>query len=144
MELDTINVVLPRLMSLPCLYSLTIETESDLKDFGQIYRSIFNLSKLKYFKLKAMDGIEHDIDISLPIATNQQLTSIQRLTLDHPCRFNQLHNILSYTSQISHLKIFSANDIRINVNNISSIRLPNLIHLSIEAYIIWNLIRLKC
>ncbi|CAF1040292.1 unnamed protein product [Adineta steineri] len=102
-------------MFLSRLYSLTIETESHLKDFG-------------------MDATDSNMNISLPMASNHQLTSIEHLIIDHPCCFNQLNNILSYVPQVSYLKFFSVNDNEIDMKNISSMRLSYLTHFDIEAY----------
>ncbi|CAF2673102.1 unnamed protein product [Rotaria sp. Silwood2] len=71
-EPDLLISLLPKLIYLPRLFSLTIDTWSALKDLGNIYQLIFNLRKLKYIKYKATESDDFDITVSLSIATNEQ------------------------------------------------------------------------
>ncbi|CAF5168493.1 unnamed protein product, partial [Rotaria sp. Silwood1] len=87
-ESNVLISLLPTLTCLPRLFSLTIETWSNIKDLGNIYRLIFNLPKLKYIKFKAIESNNFDIIISLPIATNEQISSIEYLIMDHHCAFD--------------------------------------------------------
>ncbi|CAF5114504.1 unnamed protein product [Rotaria sp. Silwood1] len=104
---DVLVSFLPTLTYLPRLFSLTIETWSNIKDLDNIYRLIFNLPKLKYIKFKAMESND-DITISLPIATNEQISSIEHLIIEHPCAFDELFAITSYTHHQSFFLIFQS------------------------------------
>ncbi|CAF3584337.1 unnamed protein product [Rotaria sp. Silwood1] len=62
-EPDLLNTLLPKLIYLPRLFSLIIDTWSAQKELGDTYRLIFNLPKLKYIKYTAMES--NDIDITI-------------------------------------------------------------------------------
>ncbi|CAF1337297.1 unnamed protein product [Rotaria sordida] len=126
--------LLPTLTCLPRLFSLTIEIWSNIKDLGNIYRLIFNLPKLKYIKFKAMESSDFNITISLPIATNEQISSIEHLIIEHPCAFDELSAITSYTPHLHHLKFLSLTNRKVNIRRIKPMILPNLTHLSIHIY----------
>ncbi|CAF1041850.1 unnamed protein product [Adineta steineri] len=129
-----VNLIVPKLNDLPRLFSLTINTDYDVEDYDNIYRFIFNLPKLKYFKCEGMDSKDFEINTSLPIASNEQFSPIEHFTIDHACTFEQFVKLISYTPQVNHLKCLDLNDNQINLNFPSSMRLTNLTHLSIEAY----------
>ncbi|CAF1363935.1 unnamed protein product [Rotaria sordida] len=133
-EPDILISLLPKLICLPRLFSLIIDTCSIEKDLGDIYRLIFNLPKLKYIKYTAIESNDFDIKISLPIATNEQISSIEHLIMDHPCALDELFVIISYTPHLRHLKFLSLTDRNVNIKNIKPIKLPNLTHLSIHIY----------
>ncbi|CAF4138930.1 unnamed protein product [Rotaria sordida] len=133
-EPDILISLLPKLICLPRLFSLIIDTCSIEKDLGDIYRLIFNLPKLKYIKYTAIESNDFDIKISLPIATNEQISSIEHLIMDHPCALDELFVIISYTPYLRHLKFLSLTDRNVNIKNIKPIKLPNLTHLSIHIY----------
>ncbi|CAF4292377.1 unnamed protein product, partial [Rotaria sordida] len=92
-EPDVLISVLPKLTCLPRLFSLTIGTWSIQNDLGDIYRLIFNLKKLKYIKFTSMDSNDYDIIISLPIVTNEQISSIEYLNINHACAFDEIFAI---------------------------------------------------
>ena len=50
-----------------------------------------------------MEPKEYRLTISLPIATNEQFSTIEYLIIDHPCTFNELFSIISYTPQLHRL-----------------------------------------
>ncbi|CAF3940561.1 unnamed protein product [Rotaria sordida] len=131
---DVLISLLPTLTCLPRLFSLTIEIWSNIKDLGNIYRLIFNLPKLKYIKFKAMESSDFNITISLPIATNEQISSIEHLIIEHPCAFDELSAITSYTPHLHHLKFLSLTNRKVNIRRIKPMILPNLTHLSIHIY----------
>ncbi|CAF1660343.1 unnamed protein product, partial [Adineta ricciae] len=132
---NTISVVLHQLIELPRLYSLTIQTEDTIKTFGKIYQLVFTLPKLRYFKCKADEATNEIINKSLPIASLEQLTSIEQLIIDHPCSLKQLVHLVSYTPKLQYLKFLNLNDNnKKNFNFLSSIQLPNLTFLSIQSY----------
>ncbi|CAF4174433.1 unnamed protein product [Rotaria sordida] len=133
-EPDILISIVSKLTYLPRLFSLTIDTWPIQNDLGDIYRLIFNLQKLKYIKFKAMESRDSDITISLPIATNEQICSIEYLIIDHPCAFDELFTIISYTPQLRHLKFLNLTDRNINIRSIKPIILSNLTYLSIYIY----------
>ncbi|CAF3773086.1 unnamed protein product [Rotaria sordida] len=133
-EPDVLISILPKLTCLPRLFSLIIDPWSIQKDLGNIYRLIFNLPKLTYIKYTAMESNDVDITISLPIATNEQITSIEYLIIDHSCAIDELFAITSYTPHLRRLKFLSLTNRNVNIRNIKSMILPNLTHLSIHIY----------
>ncbi|CAF2519258.1 unnamed protein product [Rotaria sp. Silwood2] len=133
-ESDILISVLPKLTYLPRLLSLTIDTWSNLKDLADIYRLIFNLPKLKYIKFTATESNDYDLTISLPIATSEQISSIEHLIMDHPCAFDELFAITSYTPHIRYLKFLSCTNRNVNIRSIEPMILPNLTYLSIHIY----------
>ncbi|CAF2814620.1 unnamed protein product [Rotaria sp. Silwood2] len=130
-EPNTLILLLPKLTRLPLFFSLTIDTWQTLKDLSDVYRLIFDLPKLKYIRLSAMEPEDIDVTVSLPIPTNKQLSTIKYLLIDHPCAFNELFTIISYTFQICHLNFIHKKGSTLKLGNISSITLSNLTHLSI-------------
>jgi hypothetical protein len=104
---------------------------NDFRNLTDIYRLIFNLPMLKYYKFST--GNE-DFSVSLPIATNEQVTSIEYLLIDHFCAFNELSAILSYTPKLRHLKFTHDLNGDPKIGIISSITLSNLVYLSIRIY----------
>ncbi|CAF1093101.1 unnamed protein product [Rotaria sordida] len=133
-EPDLLNKLLPTLIYLPRLFSLIIDTWSSQKELGNTYQLIFNLPKLKYIKYTAMESNDVDITITLPIATNKQITSIEHLIIDHPCAIDELFALTSYTPYLCRLKFLSLTDRNVNINNVKPIILQNLTHLSIRIY----------
>ncbi|CAF1332431.1 unnamed protein product [Rotaria sordida] len=133
-ELDVLISVLPKLTYLSRLLSLTIDIWSNLKDLADIYRLIFNLPKLKYIKFAATESNDDDITISLPMATNEQISSIEYLIMDHPCAIDELFAIISYTPYLRRLKFLSLTDRNVNIRSLKPMILPNLTHLSIRIY----------
>ncbi|CAF1002696.1 unnamed protein product [Adineta steineri] len=122
--------LLVNLSSLPRLVSLTIDAQDSLKDFTEVYRLIFILPKLKYIKCT---GDEDDISISLPIATNEQLSAIEYFIINHHCAFDTLCTLISYTPQLCHLSLLYLSDCDSDNEIILSVILPNLTYLSIES-----------
>jgi hypothetical protein len=122
---------LPKLAHLPRFFSLTIDTEKTLNDLTDVYRLIFDLPKLKYIRFFAMEPETTDITISLPININKQFNNIKNLIIDHPCSFNELFSIISYTSQINRLSFIHKIDSTLKTENISPMILSNLTEISI-------------
>ncbi|CAF4675745.1 unnamed protein product, partial [Rotaria sp. Silwood2] len=69
--------------------------------------------------------------ISLPIVTNQRLSTIEYLSIDHSWTYNELFSIMSYTSQLRRLHLFNAYDFRTNIQSILPITLSKLTDISI-------------
>ncbi|CAF3770227.1 unnamed protein product [Rotaria sp. Silwood1] len=129
---DALIPLLSNLSSLPHLFSLTIET-SDIKEkINDIYRLIFVLPKLKYYRIFSSDS-HHSI--TLPIAMNNQFSPIEYLVINHYCSLNELTCLLSYTPQLRHLtlhKTKSNNDSNITI--LPSIILDNLKSIYLDLY----------
>lgn len=121
-------VLLFYLKALPCLFSLTVSLGSCHDDLGDIYLLIFRLPVLKYFK---MDIWEHQgIDISVPIATDQEFSSIERLVIHHKCSVNALMDLLSYTPRLNY---FYCSDItKCDGDEIKWAGLSNLVQLVVR------------
>ncbi|CAM4847207.1 unnamed protein product [Rotaria magnacalcarata] len=118
------------LTNLSRLRSLNITTEWESWDLTEIYRLVFTSRNLTYFACSSETSM---VSLQLPVATNEQLTTIERLIIDHSCNFNDLSLIVSYTPQLRYLHMSLLDD----ENYSSSKRLPiglfNLTHISIES-----------
>jgi hypothetical protein len=121
--------LLANLYSLPRLFSLTIDTQHTIGDFGDVYRLIFPLPKLKYIKCSSEIYTTCDL---LPMATNEQFSNIKYFTIDHTLVLNELYNLISYVPQLRHLKFSGLTDDDVNIEVIKSITLSNLTHLYIN------------
>ncbi|CAF1436347.1 unnamed protein product [Adineta steineri] len=128
---DILSSLIHQLSSLPNFYSLTIDLCTEEQNHTNIYQSIFNLPKLKYLKYRTCDNEDIDIVISLPIATDQQKTSIEHFIMDHGCSINDFFTLLSYTPNVRYLKFLNLIDIN-DLNTIEPIKLINLTKLSME------------
>ncbi len=121
--------MLKSLATLPRLLSLTINAYNFNGKSSNIYQLIFSLPHLKSNKL-IID--EDDSSISLRMAANQQISSIEYFIIDHNCVFNDILILLSYTPQIRRLKFFNTNYIDQSLNNFWKIKLINLTHICLE------------
>ncbi|CAF2147908.1 unnamed protein product, partial [Rotaria magnacalcarata] len=133
-DIDVLTSVLPKLTCLPRLFSLAIDTWADPKNLGDIYRLIFNLPKLKFVKFTAMESANDDVTISLPIANNEQMSSIEHLITSHPCVVDELSAITSYTPNLRRLKFLYLSNRNVRIGSIKSMALSNLTNLSISMY----------
>ncbi|CAF3984965.1 unnamed protein product, partial [Rotaria sordida] len=129
-EPDLLLSVLSTLSSVPCLSSLTINTFNILKYSTDIYRIVFNLPLLKYFKFSTNNS---DLFISLPSRTDEQNSSIKYLVIDHHCTLNEIVLLTSYTPQLDHLYVHKVEK---NLQNFSGI---NLYHLNSIYLYIYNI-----
>ncbi|CAF4447334.1 unnamed protein product, partial [Adineta steineri] len=91
------------------------------------------LPKLKYIKLAVEHSDQFDTTVSLPIATNQQISPIEHFIIDHDCEFHDIFNIISYIPQVRHLKFGNLINKKERIEDIKPIMLSNLTHLSINA-----------
>lgn len=96
-----ITSLLTNLSALPRLYSLTVGIDRGC-ELDEIYQLVMTLSKLKYFKCSSDTCCE---SVSLPIANDKQLNSIEKLVIDHICTLNELYNIISYTPELNYLEL---------------------------------------
>jgi hypothetical protein len=123
---------------LPRLISLILCVGRNLKVFHDMYSLIFNLPILKYIKISSE---AYEPFIPLPIATNNQFSSIEYLIINHSCSLNDLISILSYTHRLNHLtcrELIRSNE---NITQKATINLPNLTYISIlECYLIFDIL----
>jgi hypothetical protein len=95
-------MVLFYLNSLPRLSSLMVEPEEDFYySIGDIYRMVFCLPSLKYYKLSLSDYEE--TEISMPISINPKSSTIEHLVINHQCTLEELSYILFHTPHLRHL-----------------------------------------
>ncbi|CAF0950484.1 unnamed protein product [Adineta steineri] len=127
-ELDILISVLSKLTHLPRLFSLTINIGNISADLTDIYRSIFDLPKLKYVKFIAMGP---EVSVSLPCCIHKQVNNIKHLIMNHSITLNNLFSILSYTTQVENLSFTHKMCRTFDTALMSPIMLPNLTYLSI-------------
>jgi hypothetical protein len=95
---------------------------------------IFHLP-LKYFRV-AVPGYSR-LHINIPIAAQNQFSSIEYLIIYHRCTFNQLIDIISHTPRLSRLYCFNLIEPDDDDDNIKSelmIKLNNLTYLKMSLY----------
>ena len=126
-EKDQLISLLNHLSHLPCLYSLNIKTTDSIEDLTHIYQLIFSLSQLKSNRLLLYGD---QCSISLPIATNNQLSSLEYLDIAHWYTFDELSALLSYTPRLRCLNLSNSNWYDFNLEDMSPINLNHLIRLS--------------
>ncbi|CAF1260402.1 unnamed protein product [Rotaria sordida] len=68
------------------------------------------------------------------MATNQQLTTIKCLILDHFITFNELSSIISYTPDLRRLHFSHRHERDTTIGSMSSIALTNLTYLSLRIF----------
>ncbi|CAF1265020.1 unnamed protein product, partial [Adineta steineri] len=130
---NIIPLILPKLTQLPRLYSLIIENIQKLKIICKIYPLVLNLSKLKYFKLQAYLADLY-ADHSLPTAaTNEQLSSIEHLIIDHDCTVQQLISFLSSTPKVHQLEFSMYDNEKTHLYSPALNHLKHLTSLSIKV-----------
>ncbi|CAF4126580.1 unnamed protein product [Rotaria sp. Silwood2] len=120
---ETLIPVLSNLSSLPHLASLTIEISNVQEEINDIYRLVFVLPKLKYYRISFPNKCH---SIILPLDMNNQFSPIEYLVIDHYCSLNELVSLISYTPKLFRLTVHK---IKMNDSNItisSSITLTNL------------------
>jgi hypothetical protein len=128
------DVVIPLLINLaflPRLVSLTIDTQNTGANLSDIYRLIFALPTLKYNNFSTNNW---ENQISLPMATNQQKSTIETLVIDHSCTFNELASLTSYTPQLRRLRLCYITGTDSNIRTITPMILSNLSCISINPY----------
>ncbi|CAF4252976.1 unnamed protein product [Rotaria sp. Silwood2] len=135
-SIDRAVVLLFFLKSLPHLFSLTMHIEEEWNaDLSNIYRMIFSLSSLKYNKLSLFQffGVE-DANIFVPLALNEQFSTIEYLIISHICTLSELMSILYHTPQLRHLICDNLVESDSNVQIEQSITLSNLVYIRINVY----------
>ncbi|CAF4258220.1 unnamed protein product [Rotaria sp. Silwood2] len=132
-DIESIRLIsfLINLASLPHLFSLSIKTSNTYENLNDIYRLIFTLSILKWCRF-----IFHrkNSSFSLPLAINKQQSTIEYLSIHHRCTLNEVHSIISYTSQLRRLDLCHKFEIDSNIRTILPIILSNLTDVSIHMH----------
>jgi hypothetical protein len=126
-------IVLFYLKSSSRLTSLKVRLNDCFSDLGEIYRIIFHLSTLKYLEMISPDPDCDQLDITLPMAYDGEFSSIEYLGIYHPCKLDQLINILSYTPRLTHL---NCSTLEKPDDEDISFKLSNLTHLTLRIYYI--------
>ncbi len=85
-------------------------------------------------KFTEVECNDFDITVSLPIATNQQISPIEYLSVDHPCAVDALFAIISYTPQVRRLKCLNVTNSNVNIRGIQPMAFSNLTQFSIQSY----------
>ncbi|CAF0784327.1 unnamed protein product [Adineta steineri] len=111
LRLETLNVnnieskhleyLVPVLISLPCLSSLSISSADNVQYKTYIYSQIIRMTSLKYCSL-SLKGSHHN-ELSLP--TLDQYSPIEHLIIKHCISNNQLYSLLSHTPQLRRLHL---------------------------------------
>ncbi|CAF4675009.1 unnamed protein product [Rotaria sp. Silwood1] len=122
---EVFNIVkqFSNLSSLPNLTSLTIETSNVQEEINDIYRLIFVLPKLKYYRIFFSNNCHL---ITLPLALNNQCSPIEYLVIDHDCSLNELLSLIPYTPKLRRLTVHKIKTNDSNITILSSITLANL------------------
>ncbi|CAF1131356.1 unnamed protein product [Adineta steineri] len=122
------------LRSLPHLFSLNMSIrEEEYFDLSDIYRIIFTLPSLKYNKLSlCLEYDEEDTNISIPLALNEQFSTIEYMVINHTCTPDKLMSILCHTPQLHHLICETLEEIEPASTNEQSITLSNLVYIRIN------------
>jgi len=118
--------LLPTLISLSKLTSLTISLPYLDIDPNEIYQRILQLPVLKYNKLSISRSILEDMNFNF---SQQQISSIEYLIINHLCTAHHLNEILLCTPKLRHLTCTNLYQVHRN----SSINLLHLKSLSIPV-----------
>ncbi|CAF3684731.1 unnamed protein product [Rotaria sp. Silwood1] len=124
---DILISLLINLACLPRLFSLIIQPPALSRYLNDLYRLVFALPVLKSF----IFFLDNDIRLTLPMANNQQLSTIEYFVTYQFFTFNEFFTILSYIPQIRCLKLFNSIHIDTNIQTILPITLLNLTDISI-------------
>lgn len=117
------------LMSLPRLVSLSISFFCDEEDLTTIYQIVFNMPMLKYVNISYS---ESESSVSLPMATNEQISNIKYLVIDHTCTLDELITIISYTPQLQRLTCENVDESNETIQKDKIITIPTLLKISIK------------
>jgi len=130
-EIFQLMKLLVRLKSLPCLFSLTVFLDYCDDGLSDIYQIVYHLPFLKYFKLNILDY--HELNLNIPIATNEQFSSIEYLVIYHRLTLTELTNLLSRTPRLTHLCCFNVIESEDDIKSETLMKLNNLRHLTIST-----------
>jgi hypothetical protein len=68
------------------------------------------------------------------MATDKKLSTIEYLIIDHPCNFNELASLVSYTPRLSYLRLYDTKKNDLNIKTILPMKLPNLTYIYMFFY----------
>ncbi|CAF1043750.1 unnamed protein product [Adineta steineri] len=93
--------LLPRLVSLPCLSSLSITSINIIRDRTPIYYQIIRLPALKYCSL----SFKRSFCVNSSLLTIDKYSPIEHLIIKHSISINQLYSLLSHVPQLRRLYV---------------------------------------
>ncbi|CAF0792297.1 unnamed protein product [Adineta ricciae] len=111
--------------------SLKISIKGEFKCLTSLYKSIFQMSSLKYVKI-SYD--QYNPYIPLPFAQKNQSSAIEHLDIDHSCRVLNLMAMLSYTPHLSRLTCRGLVDYDPCLDRMI-VAVPKLTYISIRTYL---------
>lgn len=126
---DISRPALHELTRLPRLFLLIIDVDHDVVDLATLYRIVFTLPVLKYYKCKIK---RHDDSVSHLITTEKQFSSIEHLVIDYHCQLEELASIISHTPRLRRLSYVHPHDSLSKTEMIFPIALANLKQLSLR------------
>jgi hypothetical protein len=137
LPMDKSMVLLFYLKSLPHLFSLTMDIcGGDSGNLRDIYRMIFSLPSLKYNKLSFFWLFDDDdTNVIMPLAVNEQLSTIEHLVFNHRCTLFELLSILSHTPRLRHLNCGNLVKFEYPVRIEQPIVLSNLTYTRFDAFL---------
>lgn len=104
-QLNLFMFLFDQLIYLPKLCSLTIKELNRTEDLTNIYQTILCLPMLKYYKISIYYCNPSISSLNL---TNERLSSIEYLHMNHSCTFNELSTIICRTPKLRHLSFKQA------------------------------------
>ena len=127
-ESKSLEKLLPKLISLPSLSSLTINSADTVKNGNDIYSQVVRLPALKYCKL-SLEGWYYGI-LSIPFTTSSY-SPIEYLNINNVFYLDQLDNLLSHVPQIRRFSVGLLRDYRLKQTSPHSPVLNYLTHVSL-------------
>lgn len=131
------TLILSYLQYFPRLYSLTMKIEDHTDDFlVNVYQKCFQLSALKYLKVHCSSLSFYSLlDIDTDLSTNNQLSPLDHLVVNHPCSIDKLLFLLCHTPQLRYFICQSLSQpFGFDINDYSLLPLSNLRYLSIGTF----------
>jgi hypothetical protein len=92
------------------------------------------LPTLKHLEVGFPDPSTNSVSIVLPMAITGEFSLIERLTIYHDCKFNELINILSYTPRLLYLNCSFIDKADDEIEFLVPWKLSNLTHLTIGTF----------
>ena len=127
---DAVPLLLTYLPTLSHLQSLNISVAEILLDYTNFYQTFFTLPELKYCRFENNNDGDGKTTVLLPMAKQNQFSSIQSMFIRHFCSFDEVETIVSYMPQLRSLYILE----RFNYERLSPLNLANLTSLTIGLY----------
>ncbi|CAF1002950.1 unnamed protein product [Adineta steineri] len=127
-ESKHLEYLLPTLVSLPRLSSLSITSIDIIVNRTAIYSQIIRLPALKYCSLSLKGS--HYSEVPLPIL--DKYSTIEHLIINHGISTNELYNLLSYIPQLRRLYVCYILNSWTTYMKLSPFVLPYLTHVSLD------------